>query len=61
MASHSPDLLTDDQRAQLSQLPTDLSDREVARYYTLTPDDLHLIKGRRRGSNRLGFAVQLVC
>src|SRR5436309_13832566 len=59
MASHSPDLLTNDQRAQLTQVPTDLSDRELARYYTLTPEDLQVINRRRRGSNRLGFAVQL--
>jgi hypothetical protein len=59
MASHSPDVLTDDQRAQLTLLPTDLSDRELARYYTLTPEDLRVINRRRRGRNRLGFAVQL--
>jgi hypothetical protein len=59
MASHSPDLLTDDQRAQLTQVPDDLSDRELACYYTLTPEDLRVIYRRRRGHNRLGFAVQL--
>jgi len=59
MASHSPDLLTDDQRALLTQIPTDLSDRELARYYTLTAEDLQVINRRRRGGNRLGFAVQL--
>jgi TnpA family transposase len=59
MASHSPDLLTDDQRAQLTQVPDDLTDRELARYYTLTPEDLRVINHRRRGHNRLGFAVQL--
>jgi hypothetical protein len=31
----------------------------LARYYTLTPEDLRVINRRRRGSNRVGFAVQL--
>jgi TnpA family transposase len=40
-------------------VPDDLTDHELAHYYTLTPEDLRLINRRRRGSNRLGFAVQL--
>ena len=41
------------------QVPPDLSDREIARYYTFTEKERELINRRRRGSNRLGFAVQL--
>jgi TnpA family transposase len=41
------------------RIPNDLSDQLLARYYTLSEDDLVLIKQRRRPQNRLGFAVQL--
>jgi len=53
--------LTPEQRYALTQIPADLSDREIARYYTFTRDDLDLIRLRRRLHNRLGFAVQLAC
>jgi TnpA family transposase len=32
---------------------------ELIKYYHLTADELAIISKRRRGSNRLGFAVQL--
>lgn len=57
--SKSPTYLTPEQRDALTQIPVDLSDREIARYYTLTQKDLELINQRRRHHNRLGFAVQL--
>lgn len=57
--SKSPTYLTPEQRDALTQIPTDLSDREIARHYTLTQKDLELINQRRRHHNRLGFAVQL--
>src|SRR6266508_4049705 len=59
MPSKSPDLLTPEQRAAFVRIPDDLSDREIARYYTFTPDDLAVIKRHRRPANKLGFAVQL--
>ena len=43
MASHSRSVLTAAQRAQLSRVPDDLPDRDIARYYTLTPADLAFI------------------
>jgi hypothetical protein len=46
-------------RHALTQIPADLSDREIAHHYTFMRDDLDLIKSRRRLHNRLGFAVQL--
>lgn len=55
----SPTYLTPEQRDALTRIPTDLSDREIARHYTLTQKDLELISQRRRHHNRLGFAVQL--
>jgi TnpA family transposase len=59
MASHSPDVLTEAQRAQLTCIPADLSDRDIARFYTLSPDDIAFIRQHRRNVNRLGIAVQL--
>ncbi|MBX0331559.1 DUF4158 domain-containing protein, partial [Oscillochloris sp. ZM17-4] len=59
MASHSPALLTTAQRALLSRLPDDLPDRDIARFYTLTPADRAFIAQHRRSVNRLGVAVQL--
>ncbi|GHO79196.1 hypothetical protein KSD_69670 [Ktedonobacter sp. SOSP1-85] len=54
-----PTYLTPEQRHTLTHIPQDPSDREIARYYTFTEKELELINYRRRGSNRLGFAVQL--
>ena len=48
-----------EQRHTLIHIPPDLSDREIARYYTFTEKERELINRRRRASNRLGFAVQL--
>lgn len=54
-----PTYLTPDQRHSLTQIPSDLSDRDIARYYTFTAKERELINRRRRAPNRLGFAVQL--
>lgn len=59
MPAHSPRLLSDHQRAQLTQIPMDLPDREIARLYTFSTADLAIIRRRRRPHNKLGFAVQL--
>lgn len=50
-------VLSDEQRVSLLGLP--VSESELTRYWTLTPDDLRIIAARRRPHNRLGFAVQL--
>ena len=50
-------LLTGDERRRLFDLPVD--DREVARHYTLSPDDLKWIEARQGPANQLGAAVQL--
>ena len=49
--------MTPEQRAQFVRIPPDLSDRDIARFYTFTPQDLALIKQRRRSQNRLGFVM----
>ncbi|GHP01204.1 hypothetical protein KSF_112510 [Reticulibacter mediterranei] len=51
--------LTDEQRQIMMKIPTDLDDRDLARYYTLTPEELELVNLRRRPANRFGFAIQL--
>lgn len=53
-----PTLLSRAQRQQFTAFP-DLTDHLIARYYTLTDDELAWVLDRRRDANRLGFAVQL--
>ena len=50
-------ILTDRQRADLFDLPTDES--LLLHHYTLADDDIEHIHERRRPENRIGFALQL--
>jgi len=50
-------LLSAEQRDRLFAVPTDPA--EMARHYVLGTQDLALVRSKRRGMNRLGFAVQL--
>jgi len=50
-------ILTDRQRAALFDLPT--VDADMLHHYTLSDDDLEIIRARRRPHNRFGFALQL--
>ncbi len=59
MASHSPKLVNNRQRKELTRIPENLSNRDLAHYYTLFPEDLALINEQHGQNNRLGFAVQL--
>jgi TnpA family transposase len=52
-------VLSPAQRAKLLQNPEDFPDREMVRYYTLSPEDKEIIAEHRRAPNRVGFAVQL--
>ena len=51
------ELLSPTQRGEMLSLPTDMSEQMLARYYTLSSDDLTLIRQRRRPYNRLGFIM----
>jgi TnpA family transposase len=51
--------LTPEQRAQLVRVPHDLSERQIARYFTLSEADIDLINQRRQPWTRLGFGLQL--
>lgn len=50
-------LLSAEQRDRLFAIPVERA--EMARHYVLGVDDLTLVRAKRRGMNRLGFAVQL--
>ncbi len=52
-------LLSPTQREKVLQIPGDFSDRDIVRYYSLSPEDLTAIADHRRSHNRLGFTVQL--
>lgn len=55
--SRGRELLTENQRNELMQIP---ADRWIlGSYYTFSEQDLAIILKRRREDNRLGFAVQL--
>jgi len=51
------EILSPQARAALFDPPTDPA--AIVRHYTFTPEDLALVRERRRAANRLGFAVQL--
>jgi len=57
MSRHS--ILSNAQREALLRAQFDLHEREVARYWTWSDQDLLRMDRRRRDSNRFGFAVQL--
>lgn len=52
-------LLTEAQRKAFYELPKHISDRDVIRYYTLSDEELRIIRQQRGAVNRLGFAIQI--
>lgn len=50
-------LLTEEQRLEFTQISSDISEWEIAKYYTLTDYDLDVINRHRRDYNRLGLAL----
>ncbi|MHB8062972.1 MAG: DUF4158 domain-containing protein [Ruminiclostridium sp.] len=51
--------LTEEQRQDLKQIPSDLNTREMAAYYPFSQHDIEIISRHRRSHNSLGFTVQL--
>ncbi len=51
------EILSSQSRAALFDPPTDSA--AIVRHYTFSPEDMALIRQRRRAANRLGFAVHL--
>lgn len=54
-------VLTEDQRKEFIRIPTNISEWEIAKYYTFSEYDLAIINQRRRDHNKIGFSVQLCC
>lgn len=52
-------LLTEDQRLEFTQIPQNISEYEIVKYYTFSTYDIGIINKHRRDYNRLGFAIQL--
>lgn len=59
MADRGRELLTVDERFEYIRIRPNMSEWELATYYTFTEHDIELINQHRRDHNRLGFAVQL--
>lgn len=59
MADRGRELLTADERLEYVSIRPNLSEWELAAYYSFTEHDLEVINRHRRNHNRLGFAVLL--
>lgn len=53
------EVLTQTQREYFYELPDQMSERERIRYYTLSEEDIQIIRQQRGATNQLGFATQL--
>ncbi len=51
------EVLSPSQRAPFIEIPAAIGERELARYYTLSPDEVAAVVQRRRPHNRLGFVM----
>ena len=54
-------ILSQEQRKELTTIPENISDYVMAKYYTLSEEDIYHIQTHRRDTNKLGFAIQLCC
>ena len=61
MSAKSPEVLTPEQRLLFTTIPDDLTSSEMARYYTLSAEDIVFARQHRGADNRLGVALQLCC
>ncbi len=59
MTDKTPRVLSPEEQLLFTTIPDDLSAQELARYYTLSPEDKDFIFRHRGPANRLGVAVQL--
>lgn len=53
------ELLTPEQRLELKEIPSNLSESDMAIYYSFSEHDIDIINQHRRSHNKLGFAVQI--
>jgi hypothetical protein len=54
------ELLTPSQRQQFYEIPDNMDQRELARYYTITPEEKSVINKQRGASNRLDMQFKSV-
>ena len=54
-------ILSQEQRKELTTISENISDYVMAKYYTLSEEDIYHIHTHRRDTNKLGFAIQLCC
>ncbi len=54
-------ILTDEQRREFTQIPQNISNWEIVKYYTFSDRDIEIINRHRREYNRFGFALQFCC
>lgn len=59
MALRGGEILTKEQRLEFTSIPDNLSESDIARYYTFSQADIEIINRHRREYNRLGFGLQL--
>ncbi len=52
-------LLTKKQREIFLKIPVDISDWDIAKYYTFNKEEYKIIKNKRFQHNKIGFALQL--
>lgn len=57
MALRGGEILTKEQRLEFTSIPENLSDSDIARYYTFSQADIEIINRHRRDYNRLGFGL----
>jgi len=59
MSLRGGEILTKEQRLEYTRIVGDLSEEEIAAYYTLSSSDIDIVNRHRRDYNRLGFALQI--
>ena len=52
-------LFTSFERQMLNEFPKEISNEDIITFFTLSDEDLKIIKKRRRPHNQLGFAIQI--
>ncbi|WP_371411523.1 Tn3 family transposase [Bacillus toyonensis] len=53
------EILTDIQRTFFYEIPSQMDERELIRYYILSDEELQIVNQQRGDHNRLGFAIQI--
>ena len=52
-------VFTETERRRLGAFPSEISEADLIRYFTLSESDLEFVRQQRGDHNRLGFALQL--